>query len=153
MPWPAASARACASSCSTGSGALTLPNSSSSSGTVSGGILVGGCNILLLPLQDPAERLDDFFEQGPPSPCVHRDLLAVLEVCAKVFLEPRGHGFVADGDVHLVIMLERSVIEIRGAHHDPQIIHVEHLCVGHAGTILVDPDAFTKQLTVFPARH
>src|SRR5687767_14463129 len=68
---------------------------------------------LLLPLENPRERLDDFFDDRPPLPSLERDLFAGFQVVAKILGHACRHLLVANRHVHLVVVLEGAVVEIR----------------------------------------
>src|ERR1051326_116375 len=111
----------------------------------------GKIQTLLLTLENPGERSDELFEERPPVPAVAGDLAAPGEVALDVFCNPGNDIPVPDRDVYLVVVLERPIVEIRRAHHGPEIVHEQRLDVRHPAAVLVDADAGADEAPVQPA--
>ena len=84
----------------------------------------------------------ELFPQRPPLP-VRRSVISRLRArsASKSRVRRAVDGLVADRDVHLVVVLERSVVEVRRADHRPQVVDEQRLDVRHAGVVLEDPHA------------
>ena len=68
---------------------------------------------LLLTFEDPGERPDELLDWRAPVPIRQRNLAAGREIALKIVGDARGDGLVADRDVHLIVVFERSIVEIQ----------------------------------------
>src|SRR4051794_25355953 len=75
---------------------------------------------LLLTLEDPAHRLDKLFEGTPAFPFVERDLVGCRKIRQEVATEPIGDRLLAEGDVHFVVVLERTIVQVRRSDDGPR---------------------------------
>src|SRR5215510_8811123 len=95
---------------------------------------------LLLTFEDPADRPDETLDERPRPPLIERDPVARRQVALEVLTEPAGQLRVAYRDVHLVIVLERPVVDVCRPDDGPAFVDDERLHVRHRGVVLVDPD-------------
>src|SRR5204862_4251046 len=68
---------------------------------------------LLLPLQQPCQRADQLLPDRTFPPLREGNLARIADVGVEVAGQPFGNLRIADRDVHLVVVLERPVVEVR----------------------------------------
>src|SRR5438552_2235920 len=84
------------------------------------------------------QRQVDGVAEGVALPLLVGDPPRVLEIVPEDLGHPRGHSLVEEGDVQLVVELERAVVEVGAADGDPLAAHDHRLGVQERGTVLVD---------------
>src|SRR6185295_7934332 len=105
---------------------------------------------LLLALQNPGARAYRFLPKRPPRPLGAIDRVAARHVRLEVGADARGDGLAVKRDVHLVVVLERSVVEVGRADHGPEIVDEQRLHVRHPRRVLEDAHAGVEHLPVHP---
>src|SRR3954468_12900324 len=73
----------------------------------------------LLPFEDPRDRPDELFPQRSPAPRLQLDFTSARHVVGEVAHDAPGNPPVAEGDVHFVVVLERSIVQVGRADHRP----------------------------------
>src|ERR1051326_4135796 len=106
---------------------------------------------LLLTLEDPRDRSDELLPHRAAPPRVEPDLAAARDVRIQIAAHPCGEPFVADREIHLVVVLERAIVEVRRADDRPEIVDDERLHVRHPGLVLEDAHPRLEHLPVHPA--
>src|SRR4051794_18188208 len=66
----------------------------------------------LLPLENPRDRADELFPQRPVLPAFSRDLAASTQIGLQIRADPRDGLRIPERHVHLVVVLERAVVEV-----------------------------------------
>src|SRR4029453_16712915 len=101
---------------------------------------------LLLTFKDPADWTDELFEPGTRFPAVERDLVAGRKVRLEVAAQPRSHCCFAERDVDFVVVLERSVVEVRRSDDRPRSIDEQRFHMCHRRTEFVYAHSAFEQL-------
>src|SRR5690348_10074406 len=108
----------------------------------------------LLALENPRHRADQLLPQRAAAPSLERFLVTVGKVVIEIPADASGKAAIAGREVHLIVMLERPVVDVGGADNGPDLVDEERLHVRHTAVVLVDVQPRFEQLAVHaPARQ